>query len=185
MNLLRCLPCAFCAVCWACTTAPTLRPLSPEARAVRLEAVDPPSGATPLGAIEASDGNGCGLRGSPGSLENAKGRLRETAARRGANYVKLIRIQEPYTEHECYHVAFKLEGLSFRLPGAATTPSAPRRDAAPGSLATAPCVQPAPVVAAVSSTPTACVPDCAPGYRGRRVQTRMQPKLSIGLRLSG
>lgn len=165
MKLLWCFACAICAVCSACNGPSQVRPLSPEARAVRVAALDPPPHALPLGPIEASDGSGCGLRGEPGSLDNATGRLRELAARRGANYVKLIRVQQPYSEHDCYHVEFKVEGLSFRLSGTPPTPSAPRPGAAEHSSANTPCVQSARVGSEASSALVACVPACAAGYR--------------------
>ena len=73
--------------------------------------------------------------------------LKESAVQRGANFVKVTKVTEPYSGHDCYHREFKIEGLSYRLAGA-------------------PVVVPAAVPSAVSpAAPAAvCDPICSPGY---------------------
>jgi hypothetical protein len=112
---------------------------------VRVEDGDPPAGATALGAIAVTDGQGCSFSGDRGTLEGATALLKESAVQRGANFVKVTKVTEPYSGHDCYHREFKLEGLSYRLAGA-------------------PIVVP-PAAATATATPAAvCDPICSPGY---------------------
>ncbi len=99
----------------ACNGVAAVRPVSPQAELVRVEDGDPPDGATPLGTIEVTDGQGCSFTGDRGTLAGATALLKESAAHRGANFVKITKVTEPYSGHDCYHREFKLEGLSYRL----------------------------------------------------------------------
>ena len=129
----------------ACNNEAVVRPLSPRAEQVHLEERDPPAGATPLGVIAVTDGQGCQFGGDSGTRAGATALLKEAAAERGANFVKITQVTEPYSGHDCVHREFKLEGISYRLAG---TPVA----AAPSA--------PPPVVAVA----TECTPICSPGY---------------------
>jgi len=138
----------------ACNGVAAAPPLTPQAQSVRVEESDPPPDATPLGAIEVTHGQGCSFSGDRGTLEGATALLKEAALQRGANFVKLTQVTEPYSGHDCYHREFKLAGLSYRLAG---TPSA----VAPTAVA-ATAVAPA---AVASGAPAAdCNPICSPGY---------------------
>ncbi len=128
----------------ACNGVAAVRPLSPQAQLVRVEDSDPPPGATPLGAIEVTDGQGCSFTGDRGTRAGATALLRESAVRRGANFIKITKVTEPYSGHDCYHREFKMEGLGYRLAG---TP-----------IVVTPSAVPAQAPAAV------CTPICSPGY---------------------
>lgn len=129
----------------ACNNEAAVRPLSPQAQQVLVEDREPPAGATALGSIAVTDGEGCKFGGDTGTRAGATALLKESAAQRGANFVQVTKVVEPYSGHDCVHREFKIEGLSYRLAG---TP-----------IATAPRPQPA-------ATPVAadCTPICSPGY---------------------
>ncbi|MEI9942552.1 MAG: hypothetical protein WDO69_35505 [Pseudomonadota bacterium] len=129
----------------ACNGETAVRPLSPHAERVRVESGDPPAGATPLGPIEVSDGDRCSLTGDRGTLAGATALLKESALHRGANFVKVTKVTEPYAGHDCYHREFKIEGLSYRLADAPIVATA------------APAAPPEPPAAV-------CTPICSPGY---------------------
>ncbi len=136
----------------ACNGVAAVRPLSPQAQQVRVEERDPPDGATPLGLVFATDGEGCKFGGDSGTREGATVLLKEAAAQRGANYVKLTKVTEPYSGHDCVHREFKLEGLSYRLAGT------------PVPVAPAPAPAPIPAPVAVQTPSASCTPICSPGY---------------------
>ncbi len=131
-----------------CDAEPALRPVSPRAQLVRVENFDPPAGAQLAGPIQASDGEGCGIGGTRGSLANATATLKEAAARRGLGFVKLTRVTRPYSGRDCYHLEYLLEGTGYYLDGA---PSAPLPPVAPRA----------------ASTAAECSPPCSPGYACR------------------
>jgi hypothetical protein len=124
-----------------CADEPALRPVSPRAQLVRVENFDPPAGARLAGPIRASDGEGCGIGGTRGSLANATAALKEAAARRGLGFVKLTQVTKPYSGRDCYHVDYRLVGLGYYVDSA-----------------------PAPAVSAAPSPPSECSPSCSPGY---------------------
>ena len=130
----------------ACNGVAATPPVSPQAQSVRVEDRDPPADATPLGAIEVTHGQGCSFSGDRGTLEGATALLREAARQRGANYVKVTQVTEPYSGHDCYHREFKLAGLGYRLAG---TPIA---------------VAPSATAAATAAPAAVCNPICSPGY---------------------
>jgi hypothetical protein len=137
----------------ACNGVAAVHPISPQAQQVRVEDRDPPDGATPLGSIQVTDGQGCQFGGDSGTREGATALLKEAAVQRGANFVKLTKVTEPYHGHDCVHREFKLEGLSYRLAGTPVAVAPPVAVAAP-----APSALPA-------ATPAAeCTPICSPGY---------------------
>jgi len=134
----------------ACNGVAAVRPLSPQAQQVRVEERDPPDDATSLGPIQVTDGQGCQFNGDAGTREGATALLKEAAAERGANYVKLTKVTEPYSGHDCVHREFKLEGLGYRLAGA--------------PVAVAPPIAPAQSAPPPVAAGTECVPICSPGY---------------------
>jgi len=140
----------------ACNGVAAVQPLSPRAQQVTVEERDPPDGATPLGEIAVTDGQGCQFNGDKGTREGATALLKEAAAERGANFVKLTKVTEPYSGHDCVHREFKLAGLSYRLAG---TP-APVPVAVPAAVA----VPVAPSAAPVATSLADCTPICSPGY---------------------
>jgi hypothetical protein len=142
----------------ACNGVAAVQPVSPQAQQVRVEESDPPAGATPLGELEVTHGQGCSFTGDQGTREGATALLREAAAQRGANFVKVTQVIEPYSGHDCVHREFKMQGLSYRLAGTSAV--------APGvAAAAAPAPLSAPVVAVgTPAAPLACEPPCSPGY---------------------
>lgn len=134
----------------ACNSVAAVPPLSPQAQLVRVETSDPPLGAKPLGAVQASHGDACQFNGELGTEQGATALLKEAAVRRGADFVKVTRVTKPYSGHDCYHREFIIEGLSYRVVAAPiVVPSA---------------VVPVPAAPAVASV-ALCTPICSPGYQ--------------------
>lgn len=148
----------------SCNGVATVPPISPQSQQVLIEDRDPPAGATPLGAIQVVHGQGCSFTGDQGTREGATALLKQAAVARGANFVKVTQVIEPYSGHDCVHREFKMAGLSYRLAGTAVS-APPRASAAAG----VPVIAPAPTVAtAPTEAPPAatldCTPPCSPGY---------------------
>jgi hypothetical protein len=150
----------------ACNGVAAVPPTSPRAQQVRVEEYDPPASATALGELRVTHGQGCSFTGDRGTREGAMALLREAAAERGANFVKLTKVVEPYSGHDCYHREFKAEGLSYRLAG--TAPAAVPVPVAPAPL---PAASAAPLAATLAVPPATasaagieCAPPCSPGY---------------------
>jgi hypothetical protein len=147
----------------ACNGTATVPAISPRAQQVRVEESDPPPGATPLGELEVMHGQGCSFTGDQGTREGATALLREAAIQRGANYVKVTKVTEPYSGHDCVHREFKMAGLSYRVAG--TPIAAPAGAAAAPAAAAAPVAAPPPAIAASAPGATLnCEPPCSPGY---------------------
>jgi hypothetical protein len=162
-----------------CNGLAKVQPISPQAQQVRVEESDPPSGATPLGELKVTHGQGCSFTGDQGTREGATALLREAAAQRGANFVKVTQVVEPYSGHDCVHREYKMEGLSYRLAGtpgvapvaAVAAPISPASASTAASMSASAPSTPTPVTAATPavgvSTPAAplgCEPPCSPGY---------------------
>jgi len=130
----------------ACNGVAAVPASSPPAQQVRVENREPPAGAMPLGAIAVTHGQGCSFTGDRGTREGATALLKEAAAKRGANFVQVTKVIEPYSGHDCYHREFKLEGLAYRLAGT------------PVAVPSASAAVPAP------TTAVSCTPPCSPGY---------------------
>jgi len=131
--------------------------LGPSAQRVQVAETNPPAGAIRIGEIQGSNGEGCGvLAGGRGTAEGATAAIKEAAARRGADFVKLTGKKEPYAGHDCFHQEFTLLGVAYRLPSAASAP--PSTPSA--AVVVAPPV-PSPTVSAVLAE---CAPPCSPGY---------------------
>ena len=143
---------------------------SPQAEAVQVATTDPPAGAENLGPIEAKDSEDCDLVSAKGTRENATARLKEAALRRGIDFVKLTKVREPFSDHDCYHKAYVMQGVGYRTKHAAPAPPASAipalaASAAPGSpLPTASCEPPCSVgfVCEAGACAAACEPACAP-----------------------
>ena len=153
----------------SCNGVAAVPPLSPQSQQVRVEDRDPPAGATLLGPIHATHGQGCSFTGDQGTREGATALLKEAAVAQGANFVKVTKVTEPYNGHDCVHREFKMEGLSYRLAGtpiiapASSTAPPVATTAATSALATAPAVATsAPAAAATGALD--CTPPCSPGY---------------------
>ncbi len=138
-----------------CASEAAVPHVSAQAGGVRVERGDPPAGAERLGPLSVSDGYGCGFGGERGTLEGATARLRAAAARRGADFVQVTSVTKPYSGHDCYHQAFTLTGMSYRL----TPPALPSEVPASASS-----VAPPPAAFAVAAPSEPCAPRCSPGY---------------------
>jgi hypothetical protein len=138
-------------ICTACVVETPVRHVSARAQAVRVSDRDPPAAARLIGPVVGTDGQGCGFDDARGTRSNAITALKEAAARNGADFVKVTKVTEPYSGHDCYHQEFRLEGVAFRV-SAVVAPQAP-------VLTT-----PAPSAFATNSTVLMCTPPCSPGY---------------------
>jgi hypothetical protein len=116
--------------------------IAPAAQQVQIAKADPPRGSREIGPIEAIHGEGCGGFGAKGSYESALAVLRNKAAAMGGNYVELMTLTEPHSEHGCYDDRFIIRGNVYRVGDA--PPEAPVAKAAP--------------------PPDSCSPPCSPGY---------------------
>jgi len=143
----------------ACNGVAGVPPSSPQAQQVRVEESDPPAGATALGELKVTHGQGCSFTGDRGTREGATALLREAAIQRGANFVKVTKVVEPYSGHDCYHREFVMEGLGYRLAG---TPQVVP-PVAPAATVVAPAA-PSPTAASSSASTLDCTPPCSPGY---------------------
>lgn len=158
----------------ACSVPRTLPALSPRAQLVRVEKAEPPAGARLVGPIEVTDGKGCGIGGDLGTPEAATFSLKEAAAQRGIQFVKVTRVEKPYSGHDCYHQEYTIRGLGYALPepapSASAAPAPPPAPPAPPAIALPPAppvVAPPPAAAEALPPTKACEPPCSPGYECR------------------
>ncbi len=106
-------------------------PLSPAAQSVQVLKSDPPRSCRDLGPLEAVHGSGCGGFGSQGTYEGAYNELRNMAAARGANYVRMDSQFGPHSENGCFDDRFVIRGVAFAcgaapaMPASAATPATP------------------------------------------------------------
>jgi hypothetical protein len=112
---------------------------APSATSVQISEDDPPPGYEPLGPIEATHGQGCGVFGEDGTREGAMNALTALASKRGADFVHVIEVSEPHPTRQCFEHEYKLRGLAYRR----ASRSASRAVPAPAA---------------------ACVPPCSAGY---------------------
>lgn len=147
----------------SCNGVAAVPPLGPQSQQVRVEDRDPPPGATPLGPVYATHGQGCSFSGDQGTREGATALLKQRAAERGANFVKVTKVTEPYSGHDCVHREFKMEGQSFRLAGTAVVVPHAAASASAAPAAVAPTAVPVIASAAPAAT-LECTPPCSPGY---------------------
>ena len=81
--------------------------LRPDAARVQVARAEPPDGFVALGPIQAMHP----------SYEGALVELRNAAAQRHSDFVKLISVVEPHAEGDgCYEARFLLRGIAYRSP---------------------------------------------------------------------
>lgn len=149
----RVLPLLALLACTATSCTPPPKPLSltSRGRLVRIGKGDPPAGAKELGPVTVTEGVYCA--GEEGTYANALVHLRNTAARKGANYVELMTMTEPHQDTRfCYDNRFIIRGLLFALPDAPATGS----DAASDDDCSPPCSP------GFTCDEGACEPECNP-----------------------
>lgn len=95
------------------TSAPT--PLVGVA-SVRVAKSDAPLDFVEVGPIDVSDGEGCGVFGTRGTYEAAYALLKQKAAARGADYVQIMDIQEPYLSGNCAVNTYLITATLYRSP---------------------------------------------------------------------
>jgi hypothetical protein len=105
---------AWLASCGA--SAPPPAALNAEEAIIEISAAAP-AGAAPLGALEASDGQGCGVFGQDGTRARVDAALRKAAAKRGANYVQVTKEEAPHMTRACFDHLFRVQALAFRVEG--------------------------------------------------------------------
>jgi hypothetical protein len=118
-----------------CQSVPV--PMSVEAERVVVGRSDPTDNYEMIGGLSAGDGNGCGLVGRRGTLDNALVALRVKAAAMGADYVSIVTISEPHQESDsCFTNVYSISGVAYRKTASAPkpvsvqpVPSEPRSDA--------------------------------------------------------
>jgi hypothetical protein len=107
----------------ACRTVPVQ--MTPNAERVVVGRSDPADNYQMLGGLTARDGNGCGLIGRRGTLDNALVALRVKAADMGADYVSIVAITEPHQEGEhCFANPYVISGVAYRKTAVAPSPVA-------------------------------------------------------------
>jgi Domain of unknown function (DUF4156) len=149
------------AVLLACGAAAKVQPVSVQAQSVTVRKSDPPPEAKEVGPIESEHGNGCGLYGKKGTYEGAMNGLKEKAAARGADFVSLISVTEPHSEHGCFDQRFVLRGMAYKLPIVGTGKGELGAVPAPNP----PSATPAPTPPSATPPARGCNPPCSPGYQ--------------------
>ncbi len=134
--------------------------MTPQAQSVQTGTDDPPPGMREIGPVEAVHGHGCGSHGREGQYESAYAELRNTAASRGATYVKIVQMIEPHSENpRCYDQRFIIRGLAY-APGEATSEAQQAPEAT--NNCNPPCSPGYECQAGVCVA--LCNPPCSPGY---------------------
>ena len=135
---------------------PAPRASTPEGDGLRVETSDPPLGARLVGPIEGSDGPDCGLLDARGTEAGARAQLRDAAALRGVDFVKVTQITQPYSDHTCVHKRYRIQGIGYAV--------APRPIRLPPPPPPPPVLAPTASAASAEQAPDICTPDCATGY---------------------
>lgn len=91
-------------------------PEAPGAAAVVLSSSPPPAGFVKVKALTVVSGKGCGVMGTPGSADEALVLARDAAAKHGASYVQITRVEKPPINHQCIEHEHKLSGIAYRRP---------------------------------------------------------------------
>jgi hypothetical protein len=123
----------------SCEAAPVA--VAPEAKQVTVAKADPPPGSREIGPLEVRHGSGCGGFGEKGTYESAMAELRNQTAQKGGNYVQIMTMTEPHSEHGCFDNRFIVRGVVFQVN---STPAAE--------------------LPVAKASPDACTPPCSPGY---------------------
>ena len=95
--------------------AETPIPLTDAARKIRTGKNDPDPTMEEVGPIEATSGHGCGGFGERGTYKAAMVKLKNKAARSGANYVQIFTMTEPHSGPGCFDNSFVIRGTAFRI----------------------------------------------------------------------
>jgi hypothetical protein len=91
--------------------------LAPGAEDVRVGKGDADATCRDLGPIEVAHGNGCHGAGTLGSYEGVYAKLRNRAAKRGGNYVRMDQQVPPHqVTEDCYDNRFIIRGVLFSCP---------------------------------------------------------------------
>jgi hypothetical protein len=91
---------------------------------VEISDAAPPPGYEPLGPIEATHGQGCGVFGKDGTREGAMDALTALASKRGADFVHVVEVSEPHPTRQCFEHEYKLRGLAYRANRSVPAPAA-------------------------------------------------------------
>jgi hypothetical protein len=109
---------AIAAMSFGCAALP-VEPVtfSPGAANVRIGTPSPGVGATDLGMVKGSDGQGCGLFGTTGTQERAYTSLKNNAMAMGADYVQILTVIKPFQDGQCWHnKEYSISGMAYKLP---------------------------------------------------------------------
>lgn len=71
-----------------------------------------------IGPMKAEHGSGCEPLGLEGAREGAEAELRNKAAEKGANYVRLTEEQRPHESPGCRTRTWTLTGIAYACPAA-------------------------------------------------------------------
>lgn len=112
-------------------------PETPGASAVALSSSPPPAGFVRVKALTVVSGKGCGVMGTAGSADEARALARNEAAKLGASYVQITKVEKPPVNHQCIEHEHKLSGIAYRPPA---PPPAPPQVAATATSVPAPPV---------------------------------------------
>lgn len=92
-------------------------PVAAGAEKIKVVRVAPMGGGERLKELRVVHGSGCGLLGPLGNEEGAFALLRNQAQEAGADYVQITRVVVPYSDGECRHNEYIVEGVAFRTKG--------------------------------------------------------------------
>lgn len=97
----------------ACGGATRIPPLTAKGKAVVVSPKLEPEGCKEIGPIQAEHGSGCEPLGLEGAREGAEATLRNLAAEKGANYVRLTEEQRPHESPGCRTRTWILKGVAY------------------------------------------------------------------------
>lgn len=102
-----------CFICFGCATA-KVATLSAAGSYVKVIKSDPAGNCQEVGPLEGISGSGCGGFGSKGTYEGSYTQLKNNAADRGANVVRIDAQSEPHLTGGCFDNKFTLRGVAFK-----------------------------------------------------------------------
>lgn len=88
--------------------------LLPGAKDVRVGKSDAPQEAAEIGAVEVSDGEGCGKFGTLGTFGRVMIKLKNAAWSGGGDYVQILTITEPHMDDYCFHDEYHISGMAYK-----------------------------------------------------------------------
>lgn len=81
---------------------------------------DPPTGVSKdLGPLRIEHGHGCGFLGLRGTRDGAIAAAKNKTAELGGNYYRIVKETAPYSDGECLHNEYILEGIAYLIGGTA------------------------------------------------------------------